>query len=421
MLNMKVTQLSHLGAREEQQDSIYSDSRPDGYILLVVADGAGGHIGGKNASRKSTLFFTQTFQKVNLAEPTQYLSESILAIHKSIVESGHSNNRGRTTIVASIVCPHLGKVWSAHSGDSRFYHFRNGELFFRSRDHSIVQALVDREKITEEEMGTHPDQGRLTQSLGSEEYSEPEYYESQWTSNDRVLLCSDGYWEHLSLQEMEKAASFPLEKASILLKKYIKLSVTRAGDKADNTSVVYWGEKDVNKSKLQFKKFIVLVAGSILAIILAIVGGYQLGFISDKKNNDIITKALTTFEGLNNSEPEGLVNGLDHNLEIDDNVIKPERKPIVVTPNTGYPTYDQQQLSSKVIVVEDRKMEVKDAPKIIIPPQEFNEHPQRAIILEEEDPEAQSFQFRKLPALTTTVDINDDLVDSIIRKYTLPE
>jgi serine/threonine protein phosphatase PrpC len=93
------------------------------------------------------------------------------------------------------------QAWWAHVGDSRLYHFNRKKLLSRTKDHSIVQLLVDLERISEEEMATHPDQGRLLKGLGGDEPIKPDFGQATLHAGDSLLLCSDGFWEQISPQK----------------------------------------------------------------------------------------------------------------------------------------------------------------------------------------------------------------------------
>ena len=104
----------------------------------------------------------------------------------------------------------------------------------RTRDDSVVEVLFERGDITEEEMGSHPDQNRLLQSLGGKEAPTPREDSATMLAGDRLLLCTDGLWEYLKKEEiavMGQTSSLESE-----IKSAVQKSVARAGDSADNTS-----------------------------------------------------------------------------------------------------------------------------------------------------------------------------------------
>ena len=95
----------------------------------------------------------------------------------------------------------------AHCGDSRLYHFHDGRLAWRTRDHSVVQLLVSAGEIAESEMTRHPERSRLISCLGGDNA----LLISARTAGppprvgDVLLLASDGMWEHFEGWQLEAA------------------------------------------------------------------------------------------------------------------------------------------------------------------------------------------------------------------------
>ncbi|MCP4699896.1 MAG: serine/threonine-protein phosphatase, partial [Gammaproteobacteria bacterium] len=124
-------------------------------------------------------------------------------------------------------------TWT-HLGDSRLYHFREDNLQIRTKDHSIVQMLVDMGRIREEDMATHRDQGRLLKGLGGDEPPELEFHHSLALAGDAFILCSDGLWERLSAKEMQQHLQpFGLKKKA---KNLVELAARRGGKYGDNVA-----------------------------------------------------------------------------------------------------------------------------------------------------------------------------------------
>lgn len=169
--------------------------------LLMVADGMGGTNAGEVASEIAVNAIREFFSSVpgdlrtDDGTITAKLVEAIHFAQKKIVthalEFPDTAGMG-TTIVMSWV---LGeKVYTAWSGDSRAYLYRPVTgLVQMSKDHSYVQELVDKGKITAEQAFYHPESNIITQSLGDEEHPpKPETRIFSLAKGDRVLLCSDG-------------------------------------------------------------------------------------------------------------------------------------------------------------------------------------------------------------------------------------
>jgi serine/threonine protein phosphatase PrpC len=229
--------VDHVGGREEQQDAVQICVPPSGpERLLILADGMGGHAGGQLASRAVADVGAEVWSEhlENPMAPRALLETLIERAHARINEIGAKKGLSpRSTCVLL----HIGadKAHWAHIGDSRLYRFRGGAYVGRTRDHSVVQMLLYMGKITEEEMGTHPDQNRLTQSLGGDGTPEPEFGEDDVAEGDAFILCSDGLWERITTDEMADALKdMRLEKKS---GEMVAEAFKRGGAGSDNVSI----------------------------------------------------------------------------------------------------------------------------------------------------------------------------------------
>jgi serine/threonine protein phosphatase PrpC len=133
-----------------------------------------------------------------------------------------------------------------HIGDSRLYVIRDSRILRRTRDHTVVQQLLDEGRIREEAITTHPERNRLLQCLGGYQPPKPDPVSSERLArNDIVLLCSDGFWGPLTQRQMLHALmSRPLNNA---IPELVELAEQRAGRECDNVSVLAmaWDEEQV--------------------------------------------------------------------------------------------------------------------------------------------------------------------------------
>jgi len=183
--------------REKNEDAWYADPELG---LFIVSDGMGGHPGGELASRMVRdnlphLIRVRTGRTGDLEEP-----QAGEIVCRSIVElSGLINGFGRekygyqgmgATVVLALV--RRDKALIAYLGDSRAYLYRAGDLTRLTRDHSIVQLLLDAGDITPQQAAAHPARGQITRFVGMEEEAMPEFRLIGLRPGDRLLLCSDG-------------------------------------------------------------------------------------------------------------------------------------------------------------------------------------------------------------------------------------
>jgi serine/threonine protein phosphatase PrpC len=157
--------------------------------------------------------------------------------HLAVNEAAAKIHRSARSVVVACLTDGETAHW-VHAGDCRLLRFHDGKLVERTRDDSVVQVLFERGEITEEEMGTHPDQSRLLQSLGGEDPPSPRLGSAEMEEGDVLILCSDGFWEHLKQAELEKLSATPSAKRQQALDQAVAEAVRRAGAKADNTTAV---------------------------------------------------------------------------------------------------------------------------------------------------------------------------------------
>lgn len=244
-----IAQDSRIGARHINQDRIGCWSTEE-TLLMAVADGLGGHLHGEVAAELATEFLGIAFTheaRPKLADPGAFLQRSLAAAHAAILREAERRalpDSPRTVIVACVVQD--GHAYWTHVGDSRLYLVRDGRIVHRTRDHTVVQQLIDEGRIREEALATHPERNRLLQCLGGFQTPRPEPVErARLARNDIVVLCSDGFWGPLTQRQLMHAlVSRELKDA---IPELVTLAEHRAGRECDNISVVAmsWGDDAV--------------------------------------------------------------------------------------------------------------------------------------------------------------------------------
>ncbi len=244
-MRFTIFQDSRKGSRKVNQDRLaYTYGRDT--LLLVVADGMGGHAGGEIAAQICVRLFIERFQqeaKPVLRNPLKFLQETMLRAHAAL--GSYANQFSmletpRTTCVACIV--QANHAYWAHAGDSRFYLFRQGGLIGNTKDHSKVQYLVDQGLIGIADMAEHPDRNKVFSCLGG--LVDPVIDLSRRTplrNGDILVLCTDGVWSGLSQSEMATwLTSAPILNTA---PKMMDQAEKQGGSDGDNLSaiVVRWG------------------------------------------------------------------------------------------------------------------------------------------------------------------------------------
>jgi serine/threonine protein phosphatase PrpC len=248
-MNFSIYQSSHQGGRKYNQDCV-AHAYTSQALLMVLADGMGGHAHGELAAQITIKTYMQAFSveaNPRVQDPEAFLSRIMHKAHENIIEFARDQrlmgNPG-TTCVAALIQD--GQVYWAHAGDSRVYFLRNKHVMAITHDHSIVQQWADMGLISEEEMKTHPDRHRITNCLGGE--GDMFYVESALATDlqqgDVLLLCSDGLWGPLSYAEI--GTSLMVRPLADALEDLMEISLYREGLHADNTTavVVRWGDKE---------------------------------------------------------------------------------------------------------------------------------------------------------------------------------
>jgi len=199
-MQLDTYQYTAIGSRKENEDTIKLMQPCKDYIVAVLADGLGGHGGGSKASSIAANTLVDCFNTA--AFPTEEQIIQAMKKANSCILAERSNvYQMKTTVVALIVCEKWA-IW-AHMGDSRLYHFYNGELVDFTLDHSIPQLSVQLGEITRAQIPLHPNRSSILRVLGDENI-EPECHQPvQLTQGQHsFLLCSDGLWERLQEDEI---------------------------------------------------------------------------------------------------------------------------------------------------------------------------------------------------------------------------
>lgn len=246
-MKFTIFQNSRQGPRPYNQDRLaYSYSKDA--LLLVIADGMGGHRHGEVAAQLAVTTITDAFQRLavpSLQSPAKFLIEQIQLVHELIdrvAQEQEMLEAPRTTIVAAVV--QRGMLYCAHAGDSRLYHFRDGHLLYRTEDHSIVQSLYNKGMITKAEMVDHPYRHKIFSCLGGDVPPKIELADRQeLMEGDTILLCTDGLWSAVGDEQIKKV----LRGASIQenVTQLLDMAEAASVDKGDNMSAIglQWGDR----------------------------------------------------------------------------------------------------------------------------------------------------------------------------------
>jgi protein phosphatase len=178
--------------RRDNEDSAFARSP-----LFVVADGMGGAQAGEVASRMAIEAFQRELS--SQGSPEERLADRAQDANRQIYDISRSEHEraGMGTTLTAVYLDEAA-IAVAHVGDSRAYLFRDGELRRLTRDHSLVEELLERGKLTEEEAAEHPQRSIITRALGVDPQVEVDTRTYPARAGDVVLLCSDGLTSMIS-------------------------------------------------------------------------------------------------------------------------------------------------------------------------------------------------------------------------------
>ncbi len=226
--------------RRENEDSALAQAP-----VFVVADGMGGAQAGEVASRIAVEAFAQGLPASGT--PEQRLVTRVQEANRQIFDVSRSE-RERAGMGTTLTAAYLddSNLTIAHVGDSRAYLFRGGSLKRLTQDHSLVDELVRRGKLTEEQAAEHPQRSIITRALGPE----PEVEVDTWTypvrAGDVLMLCSDGLTSMVSEERVKEilGSSDSLNSAAQGL-----IDEANSAGGRDNITVVLFRVEDVEGGK----------------------------------------------------------------------------------------------------------------------------------------------------------------------------
>ena len=226
--------------RDHNEDSVIILSNDEGSCLMAVADGMGGHRAGEVASSIAisnlSKRFNETFFKMNKASAVEWIKESVNEINSLIFKHTEENPDSKgmgTTLVLAIITNDY--ILFGNIGDSSGFVMKDGKIHKVTKDHTLVNLLLDAGELTQEQARNHPKKNILMNALGINDPIEIDIFDCN-LDVEELLLCSDGLTTMITSEQIEKV----LNEEGTLEDKVIKL-IKKANNRGgnDNISVAY--------------------------------------------------------------------------------------------------------------------------------------------------------------------------------------
>jgi serine/threonine protein phosphatase PrpC len=244
-MNYTIVHDSRIGGREVNQDRATWLATEDS-VLMVLADGMGGHLQGEVAAQLAIDTVCQCFRneaRPRIADSARFLETALQLAHESIVRHSAAchippHAAPRTTCIACLVQD--GQARWAHAGDSRLYLVHasasDNAGVVRTRDHSLVQRMVDDGMIGHDQVANHPLRNRVFSCLGG---SMAPHIEVSRTvplqDGDLIALCTDGAWSPLGENLVSELKRAPLTRS---VPNLLDAAEQAAGPGADNLTLI---------------------------------------------------------------------------------------------------------------------------------------------------------------------------------------
>lgn len=198
-------QYSGAGGRPTNEDSCLCLQK-NGMFVAAVADGLGGHGGGEIASAAAMSELAARFEKLSALNRENIL-ELFTQMNDAVLNKQDERLKMKTT--AAVFLTDGKNTVFAHIGDSRIYHFRGGTIIYQSLDHSASQLAVAVGEIPPEGIRFHDDRSKLLRCLGNNGPIKPDIFVNDpvLLPGDALLLCTDGFWELITENEMQESLS----------------------------------------------------------------------------------------------------------------------------------------------------------------------------------------------------------------------
>lgn len=245
---MKFSTISNIGKVRSENQDYYGNLELDKYSFFIVADGMGGYNGGELASKLATKYYLEYIDNSKIEEYSsiidlqeealQSANDKIYSLSKSYEEYA---NMGTTAVC---VCIDYNKksYHITHIGDSRAYIYSENKLQRITRDHSLVNDLLDSGSLTQDEAENFANKSTITRAVGVTSKIKPESRSLDMKESDILLIVTDGLTNEVSDVEIE-AIIVNNSTADKISSSLVDLAIRNGGhDNITVTTILIWGK-----------------------------------------------------------------------------------------------------------------------------------------------------------------------------------
>lgn len=224
-MNFRYSTFTDIGLKRADNEDAFGVFEVDNGLLAIVCDGLGGNNSGDVASRLAVKVISECFSNLTGKDYLERIKLSIEEANKSIMEQSFAvlENRGMATTAEVMFIKENTAYWG-HIGDSCIYNVKNGKLKKLTKDHSLVQKLLDEGFLTMREAENHPKKNIILRALGDNNPLEIDLSKLKFHNDENHIffIATDGVTGVVKEEELERILSYnPIEKISHILSEII--------------------------------------------------------------------------------------------------------------------------------------------------------------------------------------------------------
>ena len=203
---MKFSSISNIGKFRETNEDSYGNVSIDNHDFFIVADGMGGHSDGELASSLASKSYTDFIKNANIDKYENIAdlqSDAIKYANEKVFDLASKKDEKMGTTVVCLCIDYKKNIYHiSHIGDSRLYLYRNDELKQVTKDHSLVNELIDSGALKEDEAENFINKNAITRAVGISQEVKSDYKTIEIKDDDIILIATDGLFNELKVNSI---------------------------------------------------------------------------------------------------------------------------------------------------------------------------------------------------------------------------